>query len=428
MIKIKQNLLAILFSILMGLGGLFIPQLVLAGNDLVINCPDNATACSTVPSNTPLFNENNILPGNSFTQTLTINNFDTDEACDLVLTTTDKTSGQPVNIAQKIYAAIYSSSTTYFGSHAGGQVIESQTYQDLYDAGSISLGTLAPNNNLVVNWLAAFTTSAGNEYQAIETTFDFDVAITCGSPTAPPDGGGDGGGASDYVCEATVPVGTPVLSAVVTGPNTVGLSWTPVSPVTHYALIFTRNSDGKQYGSPNVGNVTNYTVTNLSAGESYSFQVFGVNDCAPGNRSNIATATGIGGVVLAPEIRPEGPGGEILGIEKSDDEAEGIVAGAIAKQCKIWKFYLPLIILLIETLVVLLIEVLGKKKPGFKKWGISLAILILLTIVFYILRDCDCNETKSFLAWLCQNYWIVASLVWGFLRTLGYAFIEEIAS
>ena len=91
-----------------------------------------------------------------------------------------------------------------------------------------------------------------------------------------------------------------------TGTNTVSLSWSAVSPVTHYGIAFTRNGDGAQYGSSNVGNVTSYTVSNLSGQDSYTFQVSGVNDCAPGPISGGAGTGVVAGPVI--EANPTGTG------------------------------------------------------------------------------------------------------------------------
>jgi hypothetical protein len=101
------------------------------------------------------------------------------------------------------------------------------------------------------------------------------------------------------------------VSITNTGVNTVTLSWTGVSPVTHYGLYFRRNSDGAEYGATNIGNVNTYTITNLSGGgASYTFEVFGVNDCAPGPRGQ-AVSGEVGGALLTG--RPTGDGGQVLG-------------------------------------------------------------------------------------------------------------------
>lgn len=127
-------------------------------------------------------------------------------------------------------------------------------------------------------------------------------------------GGGTGPVANNAVppvCSATAPSGAPSVSIINTGVNTVTLSWTGVSPVTHYGLYFRRNSDGAEYGATNIGNVNTYTTTNLSGGgASYTYEVFGVNDCAPGPRGQ-ALSGEVGGALLTG--RPTGDGGQVLG-------------------------------------------------------------------------------------------------------------------
>jgi hypothetical protein len=75
-------------------------------------------------------------------------------------------------------------------------------------------------------------------------------------------------------------------------------------------LYFRRTSDGAEYGATNIGNVTSYTITNLSGQDSYTFEVFGVNGCAPGPRGAATSAT-IGGPTI--DTRPLGEGGQVLG-------------------------------------------------------------------------------------------------------------------
>ena len=139
------------------------------------------------------------------------------------------------------------------------------------------------------------------------------------SPSASALSGGNGGSgnagpvannAQPPVCSAISPSGAPVVSIVETGVNTITLSWSSVSPVTHYGLYFRRNSDGAEYGATNIGNVNSYTVTNLSGQAAYTFELFGVNDCAPGPRGQVSSGI-VGGAILTG--RPTGPAGQVLG-------------------------------------------------------------------------------------------------------------------
>lgn len=133
------------------------------------------------------------------------------------------------------------------------------------------------------------------------------------TPTSPPPGGGapsgEGGvgGATPYHCGAAVPLESPTLTSVTpVGGGQMSLAWTPVSPVTHYALVYGPSSGNYLYGVANTGNVTSFTVGGLDPGENYCFAVRGVNDCAPGSLSNERCS----GAVLGAE-------GQVLGFSST---------------------------------------------------------------------------------------------------------------
>jgi hypothetical protein len=113
------------------------------------------------------------------------------------------------------------------------------------------------------------------------------------------------------------------------GMNTVTLAWDGVSPVDHYALIFTRQSDGAQYGSTNIGNVNSYKINGVSGGAQYTFEVFGVNGCAPGPRATVTSRKIIGRVLTQ---RPTGADQQVLGAddEVATDSAQVATVSAVA--------------------------------------------------------------------------------------------------
>ncbi|MEO8582064.1 MAG: fibronectin type III domain-containing protein [Patescibacteria group bacterium] len=102
------------------------------------------------------------------------------------------------------------------------------------------------------------------------------------------------------VCTANPPKDAPAVVISSYGTNSVTLNWTPVDPVTHYVLYFKRNSDGAQYGVPKIDKTTSYTVNNLSGQESYTFELFGVNDCAPGPRGTVVSEKIDGNTISSP--------------------------------------------------------------------------------------------------------------------------------
>ncbi len=256
-----------------------------------------------------------------------------------------------------------------------------------------------------------------------------------GASTTSSDGGGGGTTpASPPVCSDTKPSSAPNLQVVASGPNSVTLSWSSVSPVTHYALFFT-GSNGGNHGASNIGNINSYTVDNLSGGVTYTFEVFGVNGCMPGDRSNtvIEGSALTGGPVIG---GPTGPAGEVLGVDTEVDEngnpidgseeveSAGEVLGDSIGVCVNWKQYLPLIMLGLQLLLVILIEVFMRDFRTGKYIALGIAS-VCVAAAFYWLRDCDCSGTVQILGILCQWFWIVALFVLSFVRVSANAVNEE---
>ena len=394
---------------------LIAPASVSAAN-LTVSC--DGSDCLTSPTSPSiLFNETNWLPGDSVTQTVTVDNSENPDPCNLTFDTSNEVQ-TPSDFASQLNTSIDFGATNYFNS----------SLNNLFGLGPVSLGTVPAGAIQAYDWSVAFSPAAGNQYQLASTVFDFDMIFACGLPPSPTptptptsspssDGGGGTtlGAVSTPVCNATVPTSAPTLTITAIGTNTVSLSWTPVSPVTHYGLTFTRNSDGATYGSPNVGNVTSYTVSNLSGAAGYTFQVFAVNDCAPGPLSNSVSSGQVPGPLLL--TGPTGPGGEILGIEEPTPTSPGVLGaasqstqGQVAGEttCNTWRSYLPWYLLLLQIVIILVLELfMPAAKTGLIRYLLTTALTIMGIIIFYILRQCDC-DANVILGFLCRWYWLVA--------------------
>ncbi|MBD3279305.1 MAG: hypothetical protein GF390_01175 [Candidatus Pacebacteria bacterium] len=228
----------------------------------------------------------------------------------------------------------------------------------------------------------------------------------------------------------TAPLTAPQLSVLSTSSNSVTLTWTEVSPATHYALVFTRVSDGEQYGSADVGNTNTYTVTNLSGGELYEFTVFAVNETQAGPRSNqVRTGVVTGETVSS---RPIGEDGQVLGVDTSDQEQEqtsdlemtpslqpsqqpqppndlalGQVAGEHTSSCDVLGKFLPWLILLAQLIGVLGVT-LKFKKQSLTKLFLLIVITGLSIVSYYWLRNEACLAAGQWLSLLTQWYAVIA--------------------
>lgn len=123
-----------------------------------------------------------------------------------------------------------------------------------------------------------------------------------------------GGSGQPAQCNAEKPP-TPTLTSVTrTSGTTANLVWTAVSPVTHYAISYGLKPGEYQFGVPNTGNVTSFSIGGLDPNAAYYFSVRAINDCTPGE----ASGNGSTGSVLG-----AGTGGQVLGASTDTLAATG---------------------------------------------------------------------------------------------------------
>ena len=90
-------------------------------------------------------------------------------------------------------------------------------------------------------------------------------------------------------CTAQKP-SAPILTSVTKNGTEAILKWTSVSSATHYVISYGTSTTNLQYGVPNTGNVTTYTIGSLGANTTYYFTVYAVNDCMPSDGSTIVSS------------------------------------------------------------------------------------------------------------------------------------------
>ncbi|CAN5318145.1 hypothetical protein BH10PAT1_BH10PAT1_4000 [soil metagenome] len=133
------------------------------------------------------------------------------------------------------------------------------------------------------------------------------------SPSPVPSNNPSNGSVGAPICTATTP-SNPIVTSVVRKPTSAILTWTTVTMADHYMIFYGSDPSKFEFGVPNTGNVTTYTINALNPKLKYYFDVRAVNDCAPSN----------------PQSQVLGASTSVLGATGSDLVLQRIVFGIIA--------------------------------------------------------------------------------------------------
>jgi hypothetical protein len=319
------------------------PSFVFAGNDLTITC--NTGADCTKSSDLPLFSETNIYPGYTHSQRFYVDN-NRDSACHLKLKAIS-TSSVPNILSTKISLDITGTNNDY--------ILINYSLTDLLNPSlpPVSLGHV--NRNIKNNylWSVTFDKDAGNEYQNLISNFDINFNFECDQDSTDSSTNTSNNPSSNQgtpECTNSAPDAPTRLIAYRNSDGSVRLNWTETtSSHTGYLIAFGTSPGLYQYGSPDVGNVSTYTVNSLTYGAQYCFYVRSLNGCMPGGRTP-EYCVNPGSTITPANIIPTGFQPNILGLN-STQTPEGIVAGSENPNCKNLLF---LIILIIAFLINLL--------------------------------------------------------------------------
>ncbi len=296
----------------------------------------------------------------------------------------------------------------------GGASLFQNSLSSFYAASGVDLSTIGANSSDEYLYTVSMNTEAGNELQNASTKFDLQINFAGGAPDGGPGtGGSSSSNNTSSTCSATTPAALQNLRVTGYSANTVSLSWDSTSPTTHYALIFTRLSDGAKYGSTNIGNGNSYTINNISGGNEYEFEVFGVNDCAPGASDKVVRT--ITGAITSG--RPTGVSGEVLGDNVATGSGRVIselptppspeVLSASNSICNEpnWKTLFMVVIVLMPILFQLF-----NKFVFFKKPILTFAIVFLVAII--VDRNYFCTHSYWWLGLIAMSQLITNYLFW----------------
>ncbi|MBU0974577.1 fibronectin type III domain-containing protein, partial [Patescibacteria group bacterium] len=209
-----------------------------------------------------------------------------------------------------------------------------------------------------------------------------------------------------------------------TGVGTANLSWNTVDDAEEYLIFYGTTSGDYIYGA-NVGNVTNYTVQELGAGNYYF--IVRAKD-ASDNQSSNSNEVNTGTIAGVPGATPGGPGadfvpaGEVQGAtndsesESKTDDVVGKVMGV--NETSSWvKSNLPWMLLILQAGLIILADHLNRRKRGFGKYLMTLLITILSIAIF--------NWSNSSLNSIMNWFMLVSVSLAILLKVFNYAFIED---
>ena len=162
-------------SIIIGIALLLLPAYALAA-DVDVTCSGGGQ-CDVIPSNTPLFDTDNMIPGESVVRSVEISN-NTQDSCTIALQI-DNGQVDPQDFNIRLFTLIESSTEIYGTSNGSGGASSNRTLEDLFTDGLVHLGNIASGNTQTYTWVFTFDEDAGNEFQDAKTTFDFDMIFDC---------------------------------------------------------------------------------------------------------------------------------------------------------------------------------------------------------------------------------------------------------
>jgi protein-S-isoprenylcysteine O-methyltransferase Ste14 len=80
----------------------------------------------------------------------------------------------------------------------------------------------------------------------------------------------------------------------------------------------------------------------------------------------------------------------------------------------------------LQALALLIFEAIQRRQQSMLKFAISLGITLVLTGLYYLLRNPEYFAEGSLTLLLNNWYWLVAVGIMILIRMIGYGFIEEV--
>ncbi|HWA52073.1 MAG TPA: fibronectin type III domain-containing protein [Patescibacteria group bacterium] len=92
------------------------------------------------------------------------------------------------------------------------------------------------------------------------------------------------------VCTDPVPA-KPIITSVKQIGTKATITWTKIDMANHYVIFYGTDPGSEEFGVPDTGNVTSYTINSLNPKLKYYFDVLSVNGCQPSSNGQVLGAS-----------------------------------------------------------------------------------------------------------------------------------------
>lgn len=184
---------------LLGAGLLLVPVVAVAA-DITFTCNSDIADCS-LSSSDPIFDVDNMVPGESVIKSIEVKNESSEDACDFYLRLSDR-SVQPIEFDDRLFTALRDNDDNdKYGATDGDKAKDDKKLHDLFGGAEVGkIDTILASTTKEYDWLVTFDEDAGNEFMGAEISFAAEMTGECGeeepSPSPSPQVGGmmdDGG-------------------------------------------------------------------------------------------------------------------------------------------------------------------------------------------------------------------------------------------
>lgn len=270
--------------------------------DFSIICQNQSICKQLGTQNVPIFSEQNIVPGQSFTRVVQVKNENKLHACQLHLRLTETVGAQENVLADKLLVQVFHNGALLLGSpvvnNTSLNILQLQT-----ETFARYFWSLPPKAIEKFDLAITFDPQADNQYQGTNAQTDIAIAITClqedelspisetavvlPNPTqeiveVPLEG-----------CSINISQERPnlVLTRIDENRGLVSFSWSPITGASEYWLEFGSEENSEQFRHRGI-TATNYTILAVDMQNDLFYRVLPVADCARGQYSNSVEVSG----------------------------------------------------------------------------------------------------------------------------------------